>query len=208
VADPATGDTPRIRPLPLKEWPPAMRDALAAMTPPNPRHPVYEKRDDRPKALNALGVLAHHPALTHAFHVFNGHLQFSTTLSLRERELLVLRVAVVRRAEYEWAQHIVVGLDVGLSDDDIARVAEGPDAPGWSPLEQAMLRAVDELVADATISDTTWRVLAEHLDEQQLMDLVFTVGCYDVVAMAFRTFRIPLDEDLRAWSERKHGSHF
>lgn len=203
MAEPANGDASRIRPLPLREWPPQMRDALAALTPANPRHPVYEKRDDRPKALNALGVLAHHPALTHAFHVFNGHLQFATTLSLRERELLILRVAAVRRAEYEWAQHCVVGRDVGISDEDIARVAEGPDAAGWSALEQAMLRAVDELIAEATVSDATWQVLAEHLDEQQLMDLVFTVGGYDVVAMAFRTFRVPLDDDLR-----KPGSHF
>ncbi|MCY0726072.1 hypothetical protein OVW19_30475, partial [Klebsiella pneumoniae] len=61
----------------------------------------------------------------------------------------------------------------------------------------AMLRAVDELVEHALISDGTWAVLAASLDEQQLMDLVFTVGAYDLLAMAFRTFAVPLDDDLQ-----------
>ena len=59
-----------------------------------------------------------------------------------------------------------------------------------------MLRAVDELVADALVSDATWAVLAASLDDQQLMDLVFTVGAYDLLAMAFRSFGIELDADL------------
>ena len=60
-----------------------------------------------------------------------------------------------------------------------------------------MLAAVDELVGDAMVADATWAQLASELDEQQLMDLVFTVGAYEVVAMAFRSFGIELDEDLR-----------
>ena len=59
-----------------------------------------------------------------------------------------------------------------------------------------MVRAVDELLADALISDGTWAVLAAELDVQQLMDLVFTVGAYDLLAMAFRSFGVELDDDL------------
>jgi alkylhydroperoxidase family enzyme len=188
---------PRIRPLPPAEWPESMRDALAALRPPDPRHPLPKQGGDRPKGLNVLGTLARHPALARAYHTFNGHVQFATTLSVRQRELLVLRVAAVRHAEYEWAQHVVLARDAGLDDGEIARVADGPNAPGWAPLEAAMLRAVDELVRDATIGDTTWDALAGELDEQQLMDLVFTVGAYDVLAMAFRAFGVELDADLR-----------
>lgn|SRR5918997_1011728 len=189
-------DGPRIRPLPPGDWPDSMRDALAALRPPDPRHPLPERRSDRPKGLNVLGTLARHPALTRAYHTFNGHVLFATTLSLRERELIVLRVAHVRRAEYEWAQHVVIGRDVGLADDEIRRIADGPDAAGWSRLDAALLRAVDELIDDAAIADATWAVLAADLDEQQLMDLVFTVGAYDLLAMAMRTFGIELDDDL------------
>jgi alkylhydroperoxidase family enzyme len=187
---------PRIQPLPPQEWPAEMRQALAALRPPEPRHPLPEGREGRPKALNALGTLARHPALTRAYHTFNGHVLFASTLSIRQREILVLRVASVRRAAYEWAQHVVLAGDAGLDSDEVARIAEGPDAPGWSPLERAMLRATDELLADAMVTDATWKTLASELDEQQLMDLVFTVGAYEVLAMALRSFGVELDDDL------------
>jgi alkylhydroperoxidase family enzyme len=188
--------TPRIPPLPPKEWPEEMREALAALHPPTPRHPLPPADPDRPKALNLLGTFARHPELTRAYNTFNGHILFASTLSPRERELLILRVAAVRNAAYEWAQHVVLAGDAGISTDEIDRVAEGPAAAGWSPLDRAMVAAVDELVGEAKISDGTWQVLAGALDEQQLMDLVFTVGAYDLLAMVLRSFDVELDADL------------
>ena len=187
---------PRIPPLPPGEWPPEMREALAALRPANPRHPFPPRREGRPKALNALGTLARHPELARAFHTFNGYILFASTLSPRQRELLVLRVATLRGSDYEWEQHAVLAGDVGLRQDEVARIALGPDAPGWSPLDQAMLRAVDELIGDGMVGTATWETLAAELDEQQLMDLVFTVGAYEVLAMAFRSFGVELDDDL------------
>ena len=143
--------------------------------------------------------MAHHPALTRAYHTFNGHILFATTLSQRQRELLVLRVAARRGADYEWVQHTVVAGDVGVSSEDIERVASGPDAAGWSPLDAALVRAADELVDDARIGEDTYAQLAAELDAQQLLDLVFTVGSYDALAMAMRTFDLELDEDLQQW---------
>jgi alkylhydroperoxidase family enzyme len=191
--------SPRLAPLQPAAWPPAMREALAALAPPDPRHPLPERRPDRPRALNLLGVFAHHPALVRAYHGFNGHILFATTLSLRQRELLVLRVAAVREAEYEWLQHKVIAADIGMPEEEVERVAEGPEAEGWSPLDAALLRAVDELLADARIGESTWAVLSDELDAQQLLDLVFTVGAYETLAMAMRTFGVEVDDDLAAW---------
>lgn len=188
--------SPRLSPLPPADWPPEMRDALAALRPPRPRHPFPEPRDDRPKGLNVLGTFARHPELARAFHTFNGHVLFATTLGTRQRELLVLRVAHRRRCEYEWLQHVVLARDLGIADDEIAAVRSGPDAPGWDDEEALLLRAVDELLDDARIGDATWAGLAEHLDERQLMDLVFTVGAYDLLAMALNAFGVEPDADL------------
>jgi alkylhydroperoxidase family enzyme len=187
---------PRIPPLPPHEWPAEMRGALAALRPEHPRHP-FPPREGRPRALNALGTLARHPELTRAYHTFNGYILFASTLTPRQRELLVLRVARVRESDYEWAQHAVLAGDVGLDEEEVGRIAEGPGAPGWSPIDRAMLQSVDELIGDGTVSDATWETLAAELDEQQLMDLVFTVGAYEVLAMAFRSFGVELDDDLR-----------
>jgi alkylhydroperoxidase family enzyme len=185
----------RIVPLSPKEWPEGMKAAIAALLPTEPRHPL-PRREGRPKGLNALGTLAHHPELTTAFHTFNGYILFASTLTARQRELLILRVATVRESSYEWAQHSVLAGDAGLDATEIARIAEGPDAPGWSDLDRAMLSAVDELIGAGLIADATWELLGTELGEQQLMDLVFTVGAYEILAMAFRTFGVELDDDL------------
>lgn len=173
---------------------------MAPYRPPNPRHPFPPSDPERPKGLNALGVLAHHPALTTAYHHLIGHALFATTLSVRQRELLVLRVAHLRDAPYEWAQHAFLAKEVGISPEEVARVRVGPDAEGWDPLEQALLAAADELVADARIADATYARLAAALDTQQLMDVVFTVGAYEVLAMFLRSFEVELDDDLRAYA--------
>jgi alkylhydroperoxidase family enzyme len=185
----------RIDPLPPAQWPPQMRDALTALRPPDARYRAPQ-REGRPKGLNILGTLAHHPALARAYHVFNGHVLFSTTLTERQRELAVLRVAALRRAEYEWRQHAVLAGDVGINEDELAAVVHGPDASLWPPLEAAMLRAVDELVARAALSEETWAALARSLTTEQVMDLVFTVGAYDLLAMVLGAFEIELDDDL------------
>lgn len=187
--------SPRVAPLAPADWPPSMREALGAIRPAEPRHP-FPNTEGRPKGMNILGSFAHHPELTKAYNTFNGHLLFATTLDLRTRELLVLRVAFRRQAAYEWAQHVVLAGDVGISDDEVLRVAEGPDADGWSDRDAAIVRAVDELLDDALISDATWATLSASFDTQQLLDLIFTVGAYDVLAMMMRTLGVPLDADL------------
>lgn len=186
----------RIEPLNSRQWPAAMREALAAMTPPEPRHELRND-PDRPKGRNVLGALAHHPALARAFFTFNGHLLQATTLTERQRELLILRVAAVRRFSYEWAQHVFMARDTGITDDEIAWVAWGPDAPAWDSLEAALLRTADELISDGVIAEPTWTVLAEKLSTQQILDVIFTVGAYETLGWMLNSLDIDLDDDLR-----------
>ena len=186
------GGEARLPPLPPRSWPAEMREALAPLKPPVPRSA------DQPKGLNLLGTFAHHPALIGAYHAFVRHVLYESTLTPRHRELLVLRVAAVRGADYEWAQHVVIASGVGLSRAEIEAVAG--DIGVWQPLEAALLAAADELLAVARISDATWGILAGGFGAQQLMDLVFTVGAYDTLAMAMRSFGVQLDDDLLAWA--------
>ena len=187
---------PRIAPLPPDQWDDDVVEGIKALLPPDATRPL-RRRQGGSKGHNALGTLARHPKLMRAYHTFNGHVLFTSTLDPRQREMLILRVAAVRGAEYEWAQHVVLAEEAGLDAEEIARIADGPDAPGWSIEDAAMVRAVDELVDDAMVGDATWATLARTLDEHQLMDLVFTVGAYDMLAMAFRSFGVQLDDDLR-----------
>ncbi len=187
-------ESPRLTPLPPGEWSKEAGQALAPLLPPTGR----PKGENRPKGLNALGVLARYPEAALAYNTLSGHVMYGSSLTPRHRELLVLRVAANRSSDYMWRQHVASADDNGVTPDEVARVPQGPDASGWSTLEQSLLRAADELLADARISDATWSTLTGELAEHQLMDVVFTVGAYDVLAMALRSFAVPLDDDLQA----------
>ena len=174
---------PRVAPLPREQWDDEVREILGAA-------------QMGGRVLNIFQTLAQHPKLLKRWLVFGNHVLFKSTLSSRERELLILRTGWNCRAEYEWGQHVVIGKQVGLSDEDIERITRGPDAPGWTRLEASLLRAADELHRDSRISDATWAALSEHYNTQQLIDAVFTVGQYTLVSMALNSLDVQLDEGI------------
>ncbi len=185
----------RIPPLPRDEWPVEMREAIAAMRPAVQRHPS-PVRENRPQAPNTMETFAHHPELARAFFTFNGHVLFGTTLTARHRQMLILRVAARRKAAYVWAQHVFLARDAGLTDEEIARIAFGPQAPFLDTVERALLRAVDELVDDGVIGDETWHALEAKFEPRQLLDVIFTVGCYETTSWFFRSIDLEVDPDI------------
>jgi alkylhydroperoxidase family enzyme len=175
--------TPRIEPLAEQDWDDEIRGRLDPDG--NP--------DD---VLNVMKTMARHKKLFKRWQVFANHVLFKSSLPVREKEILILRIGWLCRSEYEWGQHTLIGRDAGLTDDEIERIAKGPDAPGWSEVDQLLLRATDELHADAFVSDETWNALSEHFNTEQMMDIVFAVGQYNLVSMALNTFGVQLDEGV------------
>ena len=146
--------------------------------------------------INIFGTLAHHPKLMKRWLVFGNHVLAKSTLPARDRELLILRTGWNCRSPYEWGQHVAIGRAVGVTDADIQRLTEGPDAPGWSEFEATLVRAADELHADQCLSDATYAALARNYDAQQLLDAVFTIGQYHLVSSVLNTFRIERDDGV------------
>lgn len=174
----------RVTPLPADQWDDAVDDALAVMLP--------KERRNRDTASNILSTFVRHPALTKGFLGFNVHLLFRSTLPPRLRELAILRVAHRTGSEYEWGQHVRMGREAGLTDDDIAAVQRGEAADDF---DRAVVAGVDELMDTFELSDHAWAALSEQFDERQRMDFVFLIGCYITVAMALKTFGVQPDQE-------------
>lgn len=185
----------RIAPIPLSEFSKEAQGAFAQLAPPDAR---YQRPDatGRPTAANILGVLAHHPDLTKAYCTFNGHLLMNTTLTERHREMVILRVGAVRESSYEWAQHLSLAQDAGMTVTEIGCVSFGPKAPIWDERDRAVLQAVDELLVDGEISASTWQPLAAQFTTRQILDLIFTVGSYDTMSKMTRSLQVEIDSDL------------
>lgn len=178
----------RLTPLTESQWDGEdVQRALAQVLTADRRNP----RD----AGGAMTMLAHHPKLARLFLKFNVELLYRSALPGKLRELAILRTAYRRGCEYEWVHHVTIGKEAGLTDADIEDLQHGT---ARDELHQAVVNAADELDEDSRLSAATEAVLTKHLDEQQLMELVFTVGCYCMLAMAFNTFGVELDEEPEA----------
>jgi AhpD family alkylhydroperoxidase len=175
VESPAT----RLTPLPDDQWNDRIIAALTVLVPEHRRNPRGVG--------TALGTLARHPDLLAAFNAFNKHLIIDTTVPPRLRELAILRIARRRECAYEWIHHEKWAARMGLSAAEIEAAGNGKSE---DELASAVLAAVDELDGTSRLTDATWGTLRAHLDEHQLMDLVFTITGYLMVALSFNAFGI------------------
>jgi alkylhydroperoxidase family enzyme len=171
---------PRIPALAPEQWD---EEARAVM------QPFVESGRD----YNIFRTLMNHSGLARRWLVFANHVLGKSSLPERERELLILRIGHLCRAGYEWNKHADISRFLGMTEEEIQSTVTGPDTPGLSELDRLLLQATDELHGDAHISDPTWQGLAGHYTRQQLMDLVFTVGQYNLVSMALNSFGVQPD---------------
>ncbi len=145
--------------------------------------------------------MANHPDLARDWLTFGSHILRRNSLPPRDREILILRVGWLCQSEYEWSQHVVIGIGAGLSDDDVRRIRGDAPTAELSEHDQRLVRAADELCEDACLSDATWDALARTYNRLQMMDLVFTVGQYNLVAMALNSFGVQLDPGLKGFEQ-------
>ena len=173
----------RLVPLPVKDW----SDDLA---------PVLADMHGAP--LNVHKLMAHNPVLLNAWWSFRNHSVNGGTLGRRLGELIILRVAVHLDAWYEWASHVDRSLRIGLTAEEICRVAERETCHGWSSAEAAVLEAVDDLMETRRLSPPTRARLAAHFSEEQLLDLIAIQGMYVILGNMILSWGLELDAGISA----------
>jgi len=190
------GAPPRVEPIPPEDL-----DDRAL-------EPIMRMREYRDYPMDA--------AITHPFYLTLGRspdmfrsfmnlgvsATLESTIPIRLRELVVLRCGWLCGAPFEWGEHVMGAKHAGLTSEEIERVTEGFEAPGWTELDRALLEAVEELHQDAMISDATWAVLANHFDERQLVELPIIVGHYHMTAFIQNSLRTRLNDNNVGLSAR------
>jgi alkylhydroperoxidase family enzyme len=154
---------PRVTPLPETQWTAGHRAVVAKL--------VSDKGPG-----NALRTWLNIPELAENLLIFQTYLMTTSTLSPRHREILILRTGWLLNDEYTWSEHVPVARRAGLSAADVHRVAEGPDARGWTPFDATLLRLADQLVRNSSITDATYAAVTAEFDVPHTMDAVMTVA--------------------------------
>ena len=152
---------PKIAPVPQSAWTAEQREVAAKFS--------------KGPGGNALATFINFPELVRGTYPLAGYLMADSTITPRQRELLTLRTAWNCSSQYMWSYDVPRAKAAGISDAEIARIAQGPDAKGWSPLEASLLRAADDIHKDSFISQPVWDVMAKEFRRDQLVDATFTV---------------------------------
>ena len=179
---PAGPAEPRIAPLPEERW-----------TSEHYRLAARYAGDGR--ADNQLHTLLNVPAIAEGLMPVAVYLTEQSTLSPRQRSLLVLRAAWLGGSQPLWATNAARARDGGMTDAEIRRIAEGPDASGWDAFERTLLQLADQLYLNSSVTDSTWSALAERFSQHNLIDAVETVNHFVVLSMIYNAFGIQPDDD-------------
>lgn len=167
---------PRLKPLEISEAPPKAAEALGKMA-----------------QLNIFKTLAHGDGLLPAFSRFGGYLLSRTSLDPHLREIAIIRVGVLSNASYEVHQHMKIGRDLGMREELLSAIHEGPAAAALTEIEREVIAITDDVVANVRASDATYEPLAKKLSAQEMQELVVTIGFYMLVSRFLETFDVEIE---------------
>lgn len=179
----------RIPAVPRAEWTEAVREVFS----------VYEGEEGRElgSKFNVVHLCAHHPQLATAFFRFNRNLLNEPRIPGWLREIIILRVAWRNRCEYEWVQHVEISRrDFGLGPAKLEAIKFGAEDSAWAELEREALRAVDQLAETSTLEPATWEALSARLGHAEMLELLFLVGTYTLLAWVFNATGLKLEPGM------------
>jgi 4-carboxymuconolactone decarboxylase len=188
----STSVTPRIPPLPREEWTDAARDVFAYWEGPTAR--------DNGSRSNTMMTLANHPRLALASLDMGKYMLVESSLTKRQKELVVLRVAWRYASAYQWAHHVHSGRQIGMTDAEFEALQQPGPSHVWSPADQALISAIDQLCDSGRIDHPTWAQLSASMDKHQLMDFLYSVGFFTMNAWAFGAMGVQLEPEFEAFS--------
>jgi alkylhydroperoxidase family enzyme len=187
-----TADQPRIAPLRPDQWDERLTKVVEALS------------GGRDEPMNIFTTIAHQPELFRRWLAFGGSLLYGQ-LPGHLRELVILRTAYRFDGRYEWAHHIEIGATLGVTHEEMVALGGDLSTHQWDPLERAALAAVDETADEGAVSDTTWSILSERLNEGELVELLMLLGHYLMLSFVLRSLRVQLEPSALALAESVEG---
>jgi len=182
-ARPMKLSTPRVAPVPESQWTDVQKQLAAKY--------LHGER-----AGNGIKTLMNIPDLVDGMMPFQQYITRDSSLSLRHRELLILRTAWLLNNEYTWAEHAALARRAGFTSEELRRIAQGPDAGGWAPVEATLLRLADQMFRNSSVNDATWNALSATYDMYHLMDAAMTVTDFTTVSLMYNSLGVQPDEWL------------
>jgi alkylhydroperoxidase family enzyme len=159
------------------------------------RVPYVELKD----AINIRRALANSPMAAKKNSDLAMYIRHESKLDARLRELAILQVGYSARCAYEYAHHIEIGREFGVSDDDIRAIAD--DTAGkparLDPVAKLVLKGAREMTDGTGMSDATFAALKQHLSTEHLVDLVLAIAFYNATVRILDSLKVDVEPEFQ-----------
>jgi alkylhydroperoxidase family enzyme len=146
---------------------------------------------------NITRILANSPRCAKHVAGIGMYLRHDSTVDPRLRELAILQVGYSTGSEYEYAHHVDVALQFGVSEADIKAIAaeSAGQASTLEPLARAVLRAARDLTERLELDDETFAILSGGLDAASLIELLVAIGEYNGMVRIMNALQVDLEPE-------------
>jgi len=158
--------------------------------------PIFDRFRDAGREVPTLyRTLGNAPAMLNAWVGLAWPLRHDATTSRALRELIIMRVAQLTGAGYEWVAHYPMAIQCGITAEQLADLRRWRESERFTDEQREVLALTDEITDDVDVSDETWTPVAARYDPGELVELVLTAAYYSCVSRTLRALRLPVDPD-------------
>jgi alkylhydroperoxidase family enzyme len=150
-------------------------------------------RENGGRVLNLFKVMAHCSEIGNRFLKLGNSILLKGVVPPNLRELAILRVGLINKANYEWTQHVPIALRAGVKQEQIDDLANWENSSRFSETEKTILRYTDEETINIRVKDETFSAVRTILSEEGVVELTTAVGYYGMVCRILETLQVELE---------------
>ena len=145
--------------------------------------------------LNVFRMMGRAPESFRPFMEFAFSILAKSEFDTRKREIAVLRVAHVTRASYEWFQHLIVATRVGVTEEEIEKIAVDGPVTQLDEEGNLLCRVADEISTDVRLGDEALQQILDRYGTRQATELILCVSYFNMLSRLLESLRVELEEE-------------
>jgi alkylhydroperoxidase family enzyme len=144
---------------------------------------------ERGSVLKLYEMLLHSPPVAAGWLTFLTAIRQQGVLSGRIRELVIMNVAVINGAEYEFSAHTPFALREGFSQAQLDDIRVG-QVDSFDACERAALAYSESMTREIQVPDAIFEAVRRHFNERELVELTATIAAYNMVSRFLEALKV------------------
>jgi AhpD family alkylhydroperoxidase len=144
--------------------------------------------------LNLYRILLNSPAVAEGWLQLFTAIRQQGKLPAKHRELAIMLIAVVNKANYEYGHHLAFALKAGLTQAQIDDLPRWRDSSLFDHAQRAVLDYAETMTRAVQVPDAVFEAVAHHFDAREILELTATIGGYNLVSRVLEALKVDYEQ--------------